>query len=50
MTNKRIISKIQHLQNYNISYDEKYIFIEKLYKLANVSFSEYVKNRTNGNE
>lgn len=45
MNDKRIISKIPYLQNINWTDKEKYIFIEKMYKLANVSFSEYVKHK-----
>lgn len=36
---------MHYLHNINKTDEEKYIFIEKMYKLANVSFSEYVKQK-----
>jgi hypothetical protein len=44
MTNKRILDKLKYLEEVNFSKEEKIEFIEKLYKLANISFSEYTKN------
>lgn len=49
MTNK-IEEKLQYLKRYNIPDQKKIEFIEKLYKLANISFSEYIKDwQTNKN-
>jgi len=51
MTNKQILDKLQYLKHYNIPEKKKIEFIKKLYKLANISFSQYIKDwQTNTNE
>lgn len=50
MTNSKILDKINYLDKYNETKTEKIEFIEILYKLANISFSENIKNwQTNWN-
>jgi len=44
MTSSRILNKIKCLDSFDGTEIEKIEFIEKLYKLANISFSEYTKN------
>ena len=51
MTNIRILDKLKYLNKLHFTEKEKIEFIEKLYKLANISFSEYIKNwQTNSKE
>jgi len=43
----KIKEKLKYLKNYNIPINKKIEFIEKLYKLANISFDIYSKNWQN---
>lgn len=40
---QNIENKLKYLDKLNFTKKEKIEFIEKLYKLANVSFTEYIK-------
>lgn len=51
MINIRILDKLKYLNKLHFTKKEKIEFIEKLYKLANISFTEYIKNwQTNTNK
>jgi hypothetical protein len=41
---KKYLDELKYLERYNIDEDKKIIFIENLYKLANINFSNFIKN------
>jgi hypothetical protein len=44
MTKVQYHEELKYLEKYDISEEDKIIFIENLYRLANMNFNNFIKN------